>query len=154
MSSFLGYYIHRQYKCYFYYARNFSQFWSRVYFHLIYQIRILHCWVHFGCKLEPPPLSLFTKQSCPYWLVIYLWYRASCIVIVFVFLFNFEPIKKVRKHIYNLLKSPYSLKHHVPYVHFNKTTWFFYQKTRAVRFFLALINFLMTKNRVLERCDA
>ena len=43
---------------------------------------------------------------------------------------NFKSIKRVRKAIY-LVKSPYSLKHPPLYVHFNKTTWFFFLKNEG-----------------------
>ena len=83
----LGYYIHRQYKCYFYYSRNFSQFWSRVYFHLIYQIQILLCWVHCRSKLEAHP------DGRPFFLLLFLKtklhkYSLRCIKLFMFFLCN------------------------------------------------------------------
>ena len=104
-------------------------------------------------RLLNRPGIRFTKQSCLYWLAIYLWYKA---IASFVFVYvkpNFNSNKKVRNPIYYLVKTTCSLKHHSPHVHFNKMGLSLFQQPGVVRFFFALINFIMMKKRGLWRSD-
>ena len=104
-------------------------------------------------RLLNRPWIRFTKQSWLCWLAIYLWYKA---IVRFVFVYvkpNFNSNKKVRNPIYYLVKTTCYLKHHFPHVHFNKMALSLFQQPRVLRFFLALINFIMMKKRGLWRSD-